>query len=123
MNKVEEYINTKEARKDQLIALRQLLLDTGMEETVKWGMPAYCIDNKNVIGLAAFKNWSTLWFHKGVYLKDEKGLLFNAQEGKTKEMRQWRFTSVEEIEAQKDDIVLYLNAAMDYQKMLNDMIK
>ena len=123
MDKIEAYINKKEVRKDQLIALRQLLLETGMEETVKWGMPAYCVDNKNVIGLAAFKNWTTLWFHKGVYLKDKKNILGNAQEGKTKEMRHWRFTNIEEIEAQKEDIALYLKEAMQYQQTLNDMVK
>lgn len=121
MDKVTEYINDNEERKDQLLALRELLLSTGMEEKVKWGMPAYCVDNKNVIGLAAFKNWTTLWFHKGVYLEDEKNVFVNAQEGKTKEMRHWRFTNVEEIAAQKKDILLYLNAAKEYQQALNDL--
>ena len=123
MDKVEAYINKNEARKDQLTALRQLLLDTDMEETVKWGMPAYCVDNKNVIGLAAFKNWTTLWFHKGAFLKDEKNVFVNAQEGKTKEMRHWRFKNIEEIETHKADIILYLKEAMEYQKIQNEMIK
>ena len=121
MDKVTEYINDKEERKDQLIALRTLLLNTDLEEKIKWGMPTYCIDNKNVITLAGFKNWSTLWFHKGAFIEDEKDVLFNAQAGKTKELRQWRFTKIEEIEAQKADIVKYINAAIGYQKMLKNL--
>ncbi|MEZ4982122.1 MAG: YdeI/OmpD-associated family protein [Saprospiraceae bacterium] len=32
-----------------------------------------------------------LWFYNGAFLKDDEKVLVNAQEGKTKGMRQWRF--------------------------------
>jgi uncharacterized protein YdeI (YjbR/CyaY-like superfamily) len=38
-----------------------------------------------------------LWFYNGVFLKDKNKVLINAQDGKTKALRQWRFTSKDEI--------------------------
>lgn len=71
--------------------LREILTASELEETVKWGTPTYTLEGKNVVGLAAFKNHCALWFHQGVFLKDEKRKLVNAQEGTTKALRQWRF--------------------------------
>ena len=45
----------------------------------------------------AFKSYFGLWFHQGVTLKDEASVLINAQERKTKALRQWRMTSVKDI--------------------------
>ena len=77
--------------------LRLLLNQSELEEKMKWGMPTYCLQNKNVIGIGAFKDYVGLWFFNGVFLKDEANVLINAQEGKTKGMRQWRFTSPTEL--------------------------
>lgn len=55
------------------------------------GVRLYILNGKNVIGLGAFKNHFAIWFFNGVFLKDEKQLLTNAQEGKTKALRQMHF--------------------------------
>ncbi|CAM1341115.1 YdeI/OmpD-associated family protein [Tenacibaculum amylolyticum] len=95
--KVSEYIaQTKWTQ--ELTFLRSLLLDLDLEETVKWSAPAYTYKGKNVLGMAAFKNYFGIWFHQGVFLQDEAKVLMNAQEGKTKAMRQWRFSSIDEID-------------------------
>ena len=49
------------------------------------------------MGLGAFKTYFGLWFHQGALLKDEKSVLINAQEGKTKALRQWRMNSSQDI--------------------------
>lgn len=54
--------------------------------------------------MVGFKNHYALWFHQGVFLKDKSSMLVNAQEGKTKAMRQWRF---EEDDSIDEDLVLY----------------
>jgi len=77
--------------------IREILLSTELEETLKWGMPTYTINNKNVIGLGSFKNHFGIWFHQGVFLSDPKGVLVNAQKGKTMGMRHMKFTSGKEI--------------------------
>ena len=82
----------------ELGTLRQLLLDTELEEKIKWGIPVYCLDNKNVIGLAGFKHKYGLWFYQGSFLSDSAKILVNAQEGKTKGMRHIYFQDGEAID-------------------------
>ncbi len=94
---VEEYLEQHPEWHDELVKLRSILQGTRLEETVKWGAPTYTYRGKNVVGLAAFKRYVGLWFHQGALLADERGVLINAQEGKTKALRQWRFSSLREI--------------------------
>lgn len=96
--KIKAYIEKHPRWSNELHNLRSLLSQMEMEETVKWGMPVYTVNNKNVVGLAGFKNHFGLWFYQGVFLKDKRNILINAQEGKTKAMRHLRFTSAEEVD-------------------------
>ncbi|MCB0489497.1 MAG: YdeI/OmpD-associated family protein [Cyclobacteriaceae bacterium] len=97
INSIDGYIESS-TRKEELTRLRQILLDCDLTEEIKWGAPAYTFQGKNVAGLAAFKSYAGLWFHQGALLKDKEKKLINAQEGKTKALRQWRFTSAREIQ-------------------------
>lgn len=94
---VEQYIEKHPKWEAQLTELRQMLLSTGLEETIKWGAPAYTINGKNVVGLSGFKNHYGLWFFQGALLKENTALLVNAQEEKTKAMRQMRFEEGDEL--------------------------
>lgn len=113
---VDEYILAEELWQNELLLLRSILLETELEETIKWSAPAYLIKGKNILGLAAFKNYVAIWFLQGVLLKDKKGKLFNAQEGKTKALRQWRLHSIEEIVRDAPLIKAYLEEAIENQK-------
>lgn len=112
---VEEYIETTEKWSNELTRLREIILKTEFTETVKWSIPVYTINNKNVVGIAGFKDYFGLWFYQGVFLKDTDQVLINAQEDKTKGMRQWRFTSIDEIN--EPLILKYLNEAIENQKL------
>jgi len=90
MQEVISYID-KSPWREELLLLREIILETGLTETIKWGAPCYMLGKDNVVGLASFKSYAGLWFFQGGLLKDEGGYLMNAQEGKTKAMRQWRF--------------------------------
>ena len=82
---------TNYAQWDELIArIKPVLLETGMQETIKWGIPVFTFKGKNIVGIAPFKNHLAIWFYQGVLLKDSRKLLINAQEGKTKALRQWK---------------------------------
>jgi uncharacterized protein YdeI (YjbR/CyaY-like superfamily) len=83
--------------RNELHKLREILLATGLMEEVKWGGPCYTLKGKNVVGLGAFKSYFGLWFHQGALLEDKKGELINAQEGKTRALRQWRMTTASDI--------------------------
>lgn len=77
--------------------MRKILCSTSLTEEVKWGAPCYTINGKNVVGLNSFKSYFGLWFHQGALLTDPEKVLMNAQEGKTRAMRQWRMTSTKDI--------------------------
>lgn len=112
---VEEYIEENAHYKEALTLLRSIMNSTELEETIKWSMPTYCINGKNVLGIGAFKNHYCLWFHQGVFLKDEEQMLVNAQEDKTKGMRQMRFTSLDDIN--KNVVLKYVKEAIENQKL------
>ena len=94
----------------ELEVLKAIVNKTNLIEKIKWGGPVYTHLNKNVIGIGGFKSYFGIWFFNGVFLKDEKKLLINAQEGTTKSMRQMRFNSIEEIE--EKSILNYINEAI-----------
>ncbi len=94
---VDDYLANAAHWQDELVQLREILKATGLEEEVKWGGPCYTYNGKNVVGIGGFKSYFGLWFHQGALLKDDAGKLMNAQEGKTKALRQWRMLAASDI--------------------------
>lgn len=94
---VEEYLDRHEKWRGELIQLREIMLSFNLEEAIKWGSPVYCLDRKNLFGIAGFKNHFAIWFFQGAIVKDPDNVLVNAQENKTQSLRQMRFTSGAEI--------------------------
>ena len=105
---------------DELSTVREILTETALEECIKWGAPCYTINGENIIGLMGYKNYFGLWFHQGVFLKDAAGVLINAQEGKTKALRQWRMSSADDI--QPELIKAYVEAAIANAKAGRKMV-
>ena len=99
---------------EELDLLKSIINKTGLTETVKWGGPAYTYNGKNVLGIGGFNDYFTIWFFKGVFLKDESEVLVNAQEGVTKSLRQWRFASKEEVDEKL--VLKYINEAIEIEK-------
>ena len=94
---------------EQLVLLDELARRSGLKAEVKWGMPTFTEDGTNVVGIGAFKAYVGIWFFQGALLSDPEGVLVNAQEGKTKAMRQWRFAAGERIPRKK--LLAYLREA------------
>lgn len=94
---VDDYIAQADRWRDEIARLRAILLDVGLDETVKWGGPCYTLDGRNVVGIGAFKSCFGLWFVQGALLADPAKRLVNAQPGKTRAMRQWRMQSAADI--------------------------
>ena len=111
---VDEYILNAKYGKEILIVLREIINKTDLVENIKWGSPVYTLDGKNVVGISSFKSYSGMWFFQGALLKDDANVLINAQKDVTKALRQWRFSSADEID---DKLVIgYLNEAIQNQK-------
>ena len=95
--RVDAYIEKHVAHKESLIALREIIKEYPFVETIKWGMPTYTSGGTNLVGLGAFKAHVAIWFFQGALLTDPEGVLHNAQEGKTKAMRQINFQVIGDI--------------------------
>ena len=112
--KIDAYYAKEQPFKEGIGLLRKLTLKTTLTENFKWGSPVYTIDNKNVLGILAFKNHFGIWFFQGVFLSDPMKVLVNAQEGKTKAMRHWMFNSIDDID--EETVLSYFQEAISNQK-------
>ncbi|MEM7085758.1 MAG: YdeI/OmpD-associated family protein [Bacteroidota bacterium] len=109
--KVTSYVQKHSKWTEQLKELRSIFQETELKEEVKWGSPTYTLNGKLVAGMAAFKNHYAIWFHQGVFLKDIKKKLINAQEGTTRGLRQWRFKEDDSIE--HDLVLSYIQESIE----------
>ena len=99
---------------NELEQLHAIICKTPLVETTKWGGPVNTYNNKNVVGIGGFKSYFGIWFFNGVFLKDEKKLLINANEENTKSLRQMRFNSVKEIDEKL--ILTYIKEAIEIEE-------
>lgn len=99
---------------EELEMLTGIISKLPLEKTIKWGSEVFTYNGKNVVSYGGFKNYFTIWFYNGVFLKDKYNVLVNAQEGKTKSLRQWRFTSKDKIDERK--ILEYIKEAIEIEK-------
>ncbi len=97
--KVDDFLGRAEKWRDELAALRALLLSCGLSEGYKWNKPCYTFQDGNVAAIAGLKDYCWLMFFKGALLRDadqEGGLLTKAGEN-SQSMRVIRFTDVQQI--------------------------
>lgn len=94
--KADWYFQKDTPWKEAYAKLRELALDSGLTEELKWGHPCYTLKGKNVFLMHGFKEYCALLFPKGVLLKDDHKLMIQQTEN-VQGGRQIRFTSVKEI--------------------------
>ena len=102
--------NHRNKWEDADVFMQDLIVKLPLDKTFKWGSDIYTYQNKNVIGWGGFKNFFSLWFYNGVFLEDPYNVLISASEGKTKSLRQWRFTAEDEMDEKK--IIQYIKEAI-----------
>ncbi|MDX1349263.1 MAG: YdeI/OmpD-associated family protein [Putridiphycobacter sp.] len=96
--------------------LRKIANACLLTEELKWGVPCYTYHGSNIVLIHGFKDYCALLFHKGVLLKDSEKILIQ-QTKNVQSARQMRFTSVEEIEANKATIKSYIFEAIEVEKL------
>lgn len=112
---VDGFLRKQKAWQEELKALRQIILDSELTEEVKWRVPCYTFNEKNVLFIGAFKDAAVLSFVKGVLLKDTKKLLIQQTEN-SQSVRIIRFTSVDEIAKLEKVLKAYINEAVEVEK-------
>ena len=109
------YFNKAKKWHEEIRELRINLLDCGLTEELKWGVPCYTFQKGNIVLIHVFKEYCALLFFKGALLNDPNGILIqqtkNVQAG-----RQMRFTSVREILEMGAIVKAYTYEAIELEK-------
>jgi len=109
------YFDKAEKWQEELRLLRNILLDCGLTEVLKWGVPSYTYKQKNIVLIHQFKEYCAILFFKGVLLKDSKKLLVQ-QTKNVQAARQLRFKSEKEILQLQAMIKAYVFEAIELEK-------
>lgn len=112
---VESFMAFEQPWIQEFRTLRSILSELELTEDFKWGWPCYTLNKKNVVLMHGFKEYCALLVFKGSLLNDPKGLLVQ-QTANVQVGRQLRFTSVEQIEAQREDILNLIRQAMEVER-------
>jgi uncharacterized protein YdeI (YjbR/CyaY-like superfamily) len=113
--KVDFYFNKAQKWKEELVKLRAIALDCGLEEELKWGCPCYTFEKANVVLIHDFKEYCAFLFFKGALLNDPSRILIQ-QTKNVQAARQIRFTGVREIVKLKTVLKTYIYEAIEVEK-------
>ncbi len=117
---VDFYFSKAKKWQEELEKLRSIVLDPiaigcGLTEELKWGVPCYTFQKRNILLIHVFKEYCAVLFFKGALLNDANGILVqqtkNVQAG-----RQIRFNNVKEIVKMKPILKAYIYEAIEVEK-------
>src|SRR5690606_20049587 len=94
--------------------LERYFFEITLGKNSQMGCGRFHLRRENIVSCYGFKDYFTIFFYNGVFLTDPYKVLINAQEGKTKTLRHWRFNSQAEISEEK--IIAYVNEAIEIAK-------
>src|SRR5450432_2963869 len=113
--KVDGYVRKSKQWQEELQKLRTIILDCGLTEEVKWRVPCYTLEGKNVLFIGRLKESCVLSFIKGVLLKDAKRILIQQTEN-SQSVRVIRFSTVRQIVELEPVLKAYINEAIEAEK-------
>ncbi len=112
---VDFYFDKAQKWQKELEKLRTLVLDCGLTEALKWGVPCYTFQKSNIVLIHFFKEYCALLFFKGALLQDTHGLLIQQTEN-VQAGRQIRFTDVWKIAEIQSILKAYVYEAIEVEK-------
>ncbi|MFM8432274.1 MAG: YdeI/OmpD-associated family protein [Bacteroidota bacterium] len=92
----DDYFQNAKRWKPEMLALRELILQTNLQEELKWYQPCYTFNGKNVAIISSFKDYCIIGFFKGSLIHDPNEVLISPGKN-TQSGRQMRFSSLDEI--------------------------
>jgi len=113
--KVDWFFTKAKKWQEEFEKLRKVILDCGLTEELKWGVPCYTFEKRNIVLMHGFKEYCALLFFKGALLKDAKGMLIQ-QTKNVQAARQIRFTSAREIVKMKLILKAYIREAIEVER-------
>jgi uncharacterized protein YdeI (YjbR/CyaY-like superfamily) len=91
------------------------VIDCQLIEKLKWGVPCYTFQKRNIVLIHGFKEYCALLFFKGALLHDAHGILIQQTEN-VQAGRQIRFTNVREIVAMETILKAYIHEAIEVEE-------
>lgn len=91
--------------------LREVMLESGLKEELKWSAPCYTHNGKNVAMIGAFKDNCVISFFKGALIPEDRGILVKPGEY-SQESRVVRFRDVSEVVKYREDLLYFLQKAI-----------
>lgn len=113
--KVDHFLALAKKWQQEMVLLRSIVLECGLDEDYKWMHPCYSLQGKNIVLIHQFKEYCALLFFKGVLMKDPKKILIQQTEN-VQDRRQLRFTDLKQIEKQSAVIKAYIKEAIAIEK-------
>jgi uncharacterized protein YdeI (YjbR/CyaY-like superfamily) len=113
--KVDFYFNKAKKWQRELEQLRMIILDCGLTEELKWGVPCYTFQGDNIVLIHTFKEYCAVLFFKGALLNDAHGILVQQTEN-VQAARQIRFTNVRELVETEPTLKTYIYEAIEVEK-------
>lgn len=113
--KVDFYFANSEKWQQELRTMRTLILECGLTEELKWGVPCYTFQKSNVVLIHEFKAYCAILFTKGALLNDADRILIQQTEN-VQAARQIRFTNVQQIVEIANTIKAYIYEAIEIEK-------
>mgnify|MGYP003665356408 CR=1 FL=1 len=113
--KVDEFLEKANNWREEMTALREIVLECGLTEELKWRQPCYNFNGSNILIISAFKDHCVLSFLKGVLLKDTEGLLVSPGENSQSVMFA-KFTSLKQIKDAASTLKAYIFEAIEVER-------
>ncbi len=113
--KVEGYLRKHKSWREPLQRLRQILLDAGLTEEIKWRVPCYTFEGHNIALFGCTKDHGALGFLKGALLKDPHNILVKPGPN-SQAARMFRFHSVDDIDAVAPILKAYIKEAIENER-------
>jgi len=113
--KVDAFLARTTEWREEIGALRKIMLACELTEDFKWGWPCYTTDKKNVVLIHGFKEYCALLLFKGALMKDPEKILVQQTEN-VQAARQIRFAALDEIMRMDNILKAYIHQAIDVEK-------
>jgi len=101
---------------EELRAVRRILQQSPLTEEIKWSVPCYTIDGKNILLLSALKDSMTLSFFRGVQMKDPENIL--VKPGKNSRFARYiRIKDLQTIISLENTLLDYIVEAIELERL------